>query len=236
MNPTRRRRVAAGAVLAEARRNPDAALAEARRNPDAALARPTGGEACRRRCKGSECWRPRSRFPIWSNASSSWCADIASGPGGRPGVSVGGDHAAAEDVTQDAFVAAYRGLPRFRGEASLETWFYRILIRQAHSHRRWRRVREALSGPIRSDEAPDPNPAGAGDPALRRRIGAALEALSSHQRDAFVLVHLEGFTVSETAAILGKAEGTIKSHLHRALSGLRRGLGDLRGGAGERRE
>ncbi len=149
---------------------------------------------------------------------------------------VGGDNAAAEDVTQDAFVAAYRGLPRFRGDASLETWFYRILIRQAHSHRRWRRVREALSGPIRSDEAPDPNPAGAGDPALRRRIGAALEALSSHQRDAFVLVHLEGFTVSETAAILGKAEGTIKSHLHRALSGLRRTLGDLRDGAGDPKE
>ena len=59
---------------------------------------------------------------------------------------VGGDEAAAEDVTQDAFVKAYRGLHRFRGEAALETWFYRILVRQAHSYRRWRAVREIWSG------------------------------------------------------------------------------------------
>ncbi|PIQ05004.1 MAG: hypothetical protein COW73_06800, partial [Nitrospirae bacterium CG18_big_fil_WC_8_21_14_2_50_70_55] len=55
----------------------------------------------------------------------------------------GGDRAAAEDVTQDALVAAYRALPRFRDEARLATWFYRILVRQAHSYRRWQRVREA---------------------------------------------------------------------------------------------
>ena len=41
---------------------------------------------------------------------------------------VGGDDAAAEDVAQDAFVRAWRGLPRFRGEASLATWLYRIVV------------------------------------------------------------------------------------------------------------
>ena len=55
---------------------------------------------------------------------------------------IGGDEAAAEDVAQDAFVRAYRALPRFREEASLSTWFYRILVRQAQSYRRWRAVRE----------------------------------------------------------------------------------------------
>ena len=54
---------------------------------------------------------------------------------------VGGDEAAAEDVTQEAFVKAYQALDSFRGEASLETWFYRILVRQAHNYRRWRAVR-----------------------------------------------------------------------------------------------
>ena len=53
---------------------------------------------------------------------------------------VGGDDGAAEDVTQDAFVKAYQGLSTFREEASLETWFYRILVRQAHNYRRWRSV------------------------------------------------------------------------------------------------
>jgi RNA polymerase sigma-70 factor (ECF subfamily) len=55
----------------------------------------------------------------------------------------------------------------------------------------------------------------------------ALNGLSQGQREAFVLVHLEGFTVAESAQILGKAPGTIKSHLHRAVRALRRRLEDV---------
>jgi len=140
---------------------------------------------------------------------------------------VGGDDAAAEDVTQEAFVKAYRGLPRFRGEAALETWFFRILVRQASSYRRWRAVRELYGGGA-IDDPPDPFPSAPGDPALRRRIAAALDRLTRSQREAFVLVHLEGFRVRECAEVLGKPIGTVKSHLHRALASLRRELGDLR--------
>jgi RNA polymerase sigma-70 factor (ECF subfamily) len=140
---------------------------------------------------------------------------------------VGGDEAAAEDVTQEAFVKAYGGLKRFRGEAALETWFYRILVRQAYSHRRWRAVREVWSGGA-LDDPPDPLPSAPGDPALRRCIGAARDRLSRSQREVFVLVHLEGFRVRECAEVLGKPIGTVKSHLHRALASLRRELADLR--------
>ena len=139
---------------------------------------------------------------------------------------MGGDEAAAEDVAQDAFARAWEGLARFRGEAKLETWFYRILVRQAYSYRRWRGVRQAVAGVFHGDEA-DPLPPAEGDPALRARIAAALETLTRSQRDAFVLVHLEGFTVREAAEILGKAEGTMKSHLHRALRSLRVELSEL---------
>jgi RNA polymerase sigma-70 factor (ECF subfamily) len=139
---------------------------------------------------------------------------------------VGGDDAAAEDVTQDALLRAYRALGRFREEAKLETWFYRILVRQAANYRRWRAVRELWGGAFRED-ARDPAPHAPGDPALRRRIAAALEQLTRSQREAFVLVHLEGFTVRETGELLGKAEGTVKSHLHRALQSLRAELSDL---------
>jgi RNA polymerase sigma-70 factor (ECF subfamily) len=140
---------------------------------------------------------------------------------------IGGDDAAAEDVAQEAFVRAYRGLSRFRGDAKLETWFYRILVRQAQNHRRWRAVRDRFGG-VAPAEAPDPAPPPAGDPLVRVRIGAAIGALPRGQRDVFVLVHLEGFTVREAAALLGKREGTVKSHLHRALEAMRRQLGDLR--------
>jgi RNA polymerase sigma-70 factor (ECF subfamily) len=139
---------------------------------------------------------------------------------------VGGDEAAAEDVAQDAFIKAYRGLKNFRGEAKLETWFYRILMRQAQDYRRWRAVRDLWSG-MREDGTHPPSPEGLGDPGLRRRIASALDRLSRRQREAFTLVHLEGFTVQECAELLGKPTGTVKSHLHRALTTLREELADL---------
>ena len=139
---------------------------------------------------------------------------------------VGGDDAAAEDVIQDAFIKAYRALDRFREEASLATWFYRIVVHQAHDYCRWRTVRETWStlwqGKLSSLSYQD-----SGDPLLRQRIVKALAQLSRNQREAFVLVHLEGFSVREAAACMGKPEGTVKSHLHRALRTLRSELADL---------
>ena len=142
---------------------------------------------------------------------------------------VGGDEAAAEDVTQEAFVRAYQALDRFRGEASLETWFYRILVRQAYNYRRWRAVRTLWQQESEAEPA-DPTPVAQGDPGLRRRIAQALDQLSRRQRETFVLVHLEGFTVQECANFLEKPSGTIKSHLHRALVKLRAELDDLNEG------
>jgi RNA polymerase sigma factor (sigma-70 family) len=105
-------------------------------------------------------------------------------------------------------------------------------VREVHRHRRrqalrrlW--IREVAELPEPADERPD------SDPALRRRIAAALERLSRSQREAFVLVHLQGLTVDQTAEVLGKASGTVKSHLHRALHALRSELADLH--AGKRR-
>jgi RNA polymerase sigma-70 factor (ECF subfamily) len=77
------------------------------------------------------------------------------------------------------------------------------------------------------EDPPDPNANETGDPALRRRVASAVEALPRGQREAFVLVHLEGLTVAEAAQATGRAPGTIKSHLHRALRALRARLADL---------
>lgn len=135
---------------------------------------------------------------------------------------LGSDRAEAEDIAQEAFVQAWRALSGFRGEAALSTWFYRILIRQVQRHRRWSKLRSAL-GYTPEVKTCDVRP----DPGLQDRIAAALDQLSSGQREAFVLVHMEGLTVTEAAALLGKAEGTIKSHLQRALKALRQQLADL---------
>jgi RNA polymerase sigma-70 factor (ECF subfamily) len=135
---------------------------------------------------------------------------------------VRGDRAAAEDIAQEAFAKAWRALPRFRGEAELATWLYRVVVNESLSHLRRRRVREsllerfALARPAAAPRPPDPT--------LRARIEAALGALSANERATFVLVHLEGFTLEDAARILERRVGTIKSQLHRALVKLRREL------------
>ena len=108
----------------------------------------------------------------------------------------------------------------------MQTWFYRILMNEVQRHRRWRWVRERVAGEM-PEEPADPGAAPVGDPALRDRVARALDALPRGQREAFIMVHMQGFTVSETAEITGRASGTIKSHLHRALRALRADLADL---------
>ncbi len=145
---------------------------------------------------------------------------------------VGGDRQAAEDVAQDAFLRAYRALKSFRGEASLSTWFIRIVIREAARYRRWRAVRERWRAlwshqqeALHDDQLAAPPPLD--EARTHARIATALGALTANQRAAFALVHLEGRTIVEAAQVLGKAPGTIKSHLHRALLALRHDLNDL---------
>lgn len=141
---------------------------------------------------------------------------------------VGGDEAAADDVVQEAFAKAYRGLAGFRAEARLETWLHRIVVNEAASHHRRQRLWRLLLGGV----PPEP-PASRdlqGDPGLRRLITRAIRRLSRGQREAFVLVHLEGYTVREAASLCGKSEGSVKRHLHRALRRLRAELAPLREG------
>lgn len=139
---------------------------------------------------------------------------------------IGGDASEAEEVVQEAFLAAWKALPHFRGDSSLDTWFFRILVRRAHNHRRWRSIRTLWSDPKKIDPE-DPTSEPQADPLLRARINKALDQLSQRQREVFVLVHMDGFTVRETADILALRPGSIKSHLHRALCHLRTELHDL---------
>jgi RNA polymerase sigma-70 factor (ECF subfamily) len=130
-------------------------------------------------------------------------------------------------VAQQAFLKAYRGLHRFRDEATLTTWFYRILANEARSHRRWRALRDRWHAVWVDDTTSAAVPATHSDPPLQRRLTRALDRLTHSQREVFVLVYLEDFTLEQTAAQLGKALGTVKSHLHRALQTLRAELADL---------
>ncbi len=140
----------------------------------------------------------------------------------------------ARELSQNAFLKAYRHLGRFRGDSRFSTWLCRIVLNECADFVR-KRKREPVSLPasISADEEPvilepvDPR-AGPRELAQQRefymRISAALERLPLQQRSAFVLHHLHGLTLEETAKIMGCRVGTAKSHLFRAARQLRKEL------------
>ena len=126
----------------------------------------------------------------------------------------------AADVAQEAFLAAWRGLPSFRGEAGFATWLYRLTANAAIDHlRRTRRQRGALSledGPLGLDAADSgPGPQEAAE-------GAGLARLSDDHRQVLVLRELQELSYEEIARMLDIDLGTVKSRISRARSALRR--------------
>ena len=138
-----------------------------------------------------------------------------------------GDAARMDDALQEAYVKAFRALPRFKGESTLGTWLYRITYNACLDElRRTERVvrlsaREASDAPTGRHD-----PADAG--AQRHDLAAALAALAPEQRAVVLLVDAEGLDYAEAASVLGIAVGTVASRLSRARSQLRRAL-EVRG-------
>ena len=143
-----------------------------------------------------------------------------------------GSHADAEDAAQEAFLAAYRRLDSFRGDASFKTWLLTITWHQAINRRRsitrlWRRIveprHEEHRGTAESSSTPDPldhvastgpNPEEAAlDNRLRRDILAAIRALSPKLRDALLLAQSGEYGYDEVAAMLKVPVGTLKSRV-----------------------
>lgn len=134
----------------------------------------------------------------------------------------------AEDLTQDIFLAVYRGVAGFRGSSALATWIYRIAMNHCLEFRRKRRwetlpYEEELArtpGDLRDDpaQAADRNE-------LSSRVDAAINSLAPHHRDVVVLHEIQGMTYQEVAAALDVPVGTVKSRLSNACRKLRDMLG-----------
>lgn len=120
------------------------------------------------------------------------------------------DRPTAEDVTQEAFIHAFRSLGRFRGTSKFSTWLFRITRNCAVDAIR-RRERER-----RRDRAAAPQPEPVRDPSLRTAIDQAVEGLPSDLREPFVLIEVLGLSYREAAVVLGVMAGTLKSRMHRA--------------------
>jgi RNA polymerase sigma-70 factor (ECF subfamily) len=142
-----------------------------------------------------------------------------------------GNHHDAEDIAQDVFIKVYRSLDRFRQDAQLTSWLYRIAMNACIDHRR--RQSPAASAPFgeeaehKLNNTPEETP-GPEQKAYATELGGVLEAevgrLPPGQRIVFVMRHHQGLKLCEIAEALGLAEGTVKRQLHAAVHRLRQAL------------
>lgn len=138
----------------------------------------------------------------------------------------------AEDVVQETFLRAWRGLPRFRGEAKFSTWLYRIAMNEAgrrlgrEAPERTLLIEDVLTdvpdlgkGPVEVAEWAE----------LQEYVERCIRELPGRYRVAVVLRDVEGLTNEEAANVLGLDLANFKSRLHRGRMALRRRLEELYG-------
>ena len=130
-----------------------------------------------------------------------------------------GDADAAEDVAQEAFLAAIRALDRFDRRRPFGPWLHRIVVNRAIDHTRARALRREVAG----DRAPEVVAPEAAAP--DEELVQALAALGVEQRAVVVLRHLLGYTPGEVARLLDLPRGTVNSRLRRGLDALAADLG-----------
>jgi RNA polymerase sigma-70 factor (ECF subfamily) len=134
----------------------------------------------------------------------------------------------ASDAVQEAFISAFRAAGNFRAESQVTTWLHRIVVNACLD-----RIRRHQSRPtVPLPETGFNEPAAPRDSMSEREtslvISAALNQLPEDQRAPIVLVDVEGYSVAETAQLLGIAEGTVKSRCARGRTKLAKVLGHLR--------
>jgi RNA polymerase sigma-70 factor (ECF subfamily) len=133
--------------------------------------------------------------------------------------------AEVEDVTQEAFIKAYRALPKFRGDSAFYTWLYRIAANAAKNHlvALGRRpssdqvIDEAeqfdLPGKLKDHESPDAVLMGM---ELEQAVNSAIDSLPEELKAALTLREFEGLSYEEIAEILSCPIGTVRSRIFRA--------------------
>ena len=138
----------------------------------------------------------------------------------------------AQDICQEAFLKAFRGLNSFKREARFSSWLYQIAINLSRDRLRRRKTRNWVS----LDDLDEASPAGSPRaPAeggerwvevleVRERVASAVAALPEEQREAVILKEYQGLTFPEIAEIQGVPISTVKTRLYRGLSVLRERL------------
>jgi RNA polymerase sigma-70 factor (ECF subfamily) len=145
------------------------------------------------------------------------------------------DRSDAESLTQDCFLKAFQAWRNFRGDSSVGTWLMRIAVNQVRDHARnrrlqfWKRTTTSASGdawPVADLRSSPEN-----DVVKKQQVEAvwrAAAALPQQQRTVFLLRFVEDMDLLEIAAATGLKEGTVKTHLFRALQAVRAQTGGVK--------
>ncbi len=137
------------------------------------------------------------------------------------------DAEAAEDVTQEAFLRAWRGIGRFQGRSRFFTWLYRIAINEAKRLAGGKQAEVVSLDDEPIPEAPDWSEAPQArleQSDLRRVLEAAVRELPIGYREPVILRDVEGLSTEEAAQVMALSEPAFKSRLHRARLAVRRSL------------
>ncbi|HEX8695282.1 MAG TPA: sigma-70 family RNA polymerase sigma factor [Longimicrobium sp.] len=130
----------------------------------------------------------------------------------------------AEDLVQDAFLAALQRIDTFEAGRPFSPWFFRILVNRGLNSRKARSLRRVDQVPESAASATPSPEREAERTELRDRLARAMETLPERQRVIVQLFELEGFGGPEIAEILEISDGTVRWHLHEARKTLRRAL------------
>lgn len=136
-----------------------------------------------------------------------------------------GNHHDAEDLVQEVFLKAYRGIGGFRGASSFQTWLRRIMVNTFLNFKR--RVRPETAVENAESSLDDMSRAGAAEPGplrgvMARQILDQLALIPPRQRLMFLMRHEEGLTTEEIARHFGTTAGTVKKTIFRVVERLRR--------------
>lgn len=145
------------------------------------------------------------------------------------------DTHAAENLTQECFVKAYQARSRFRGDSAVGTWLMQIAVNLVRDHmtsmrlKFWRRATRSGIDPAAladwlADQQSSPETLASAKQQLQA-VWEAAAALSEKQRTVFLLRFVEDMDLLEIAAVTGMKEGTVKTHLFRALETVRERIG-----------
>jgi RNA polymerase sigma-70 factor (ECF subfamily) len=156
------------------------------------------------------------------------------------------DSAEVEDVTQEAFVKAYRALPSFRGESAFYTWLYRIGINTAKNYLVAQGRRAPTTTGFDSEEAENFEDGeqlrDANTPEnelmskqIARTVNETMDALPEELRTAIVLREIDGLSYEEIAAVMNCPIGTVRSRIFRARETIAERLRPMLGTSKDRR-